>query len=356
MSSTTSQAPLTRPCLTAPDPGEVLRIAEGIFWIRMPLPFRLNHVNLWLFEDGDGWAMVDCGVNDATSRAIWDSLFSGFLAGRPIRRVIATHGHTDHVGAASLLRERNDATFEASLTEWMAARIRFADHHDDNTAALESFLSSHGCDASILEAFRAERTRVSTNLGHQPDALERLVDGQSIMLGGRRWTAMVAGGHADEQICLYCEADGILLAGDQILPRISPLVAVFPAIPNGDPLSVYLASLASFAALPQATLVLPGHGEPFTGLHQRLHQLNSHHESRLDELQSYIGEPTPAFATMDKLFPRAKAGGQGRLALGETLAHLHRLLTLGRAERLVGADGTISFVARQSTSGLTLVE
>lgn len=335
------------PGMIPPAPGEVREVAEGIFWLRMPLPFRLDHVNIWIVDDGDGWAIVDCGIDDTPSRQIWDSLFAGFLAGRPIRRVIATHGHTDHVGAAALLREKNDATFEASLTEWMAARLRYIDHREHNTAAVEAFLRHHGCDEHVVESLQTERQRVSTHLGRQPDSLERLVGGQKIALGGREWRVISAGGHADEHISLFCEAEHILLAGDHILPRISPLIAVFPAVPKADPLSAYLQSLDTFADLPEETLILPGHGLPFASLHARLDELRLHHDTRLAELYAMLAKPLTAFEAMRKLFPRAAQNDQSRLALGETLAHLHRLLTEGRAHRIEGPDGGITFVAAE---------
>lgn len=331
-----------------PENGSLTKVADGIFWLRLPLPFRLNHVNVWVLEDGDGWAIIDCGVDDQPSREIWDSVLAGPLGGRPLRRVIATHGHTDHVGGVARLLGRNDASFESSLAEWMAARLRFVDHRDENSAALMRYLTIHGCSDSILESFRGERERVGTHLGAQPETLVRLRHGTPIFLAGRQWSVLTFGGHADEHVCLFDATNRVLIAGDQVLPHISPLVAVFPAMPDSNPLSEYLESLAGLMDLPDDTLVLPGHGVPFRGLHARLRSLQAHHASRLQELVSYLAAPLTAFDAMQLLFPRASQNGQGRLALGETLAHLNRLLATNTISRLTAPDGRTTFVAMPS--------
>jgi glyoxylase-like metal-dependent hydrolase (beta-lactamase superfamily II) len=277
-------------------------------------------------------------------------MLSGFLAGRPIRRVIATHGHTDHVGAAGFLCTRDDAGFETTLTEWMAARLRYMDHREDNSGALRGFLFKHGAGAELLEAYHLERCRVVRYLGQQPDAIVRLIHGQQFRLGGRSWKVIVGAGHADEHASFYCEAENILVAGDQILPRISPLVAVSPSVPEADPLSQYLTSLYEFRGLADETLVLPGHGEPFYGLHTRIAQLITHHSKRLDDLEAIICQPLTAFAATAALFPKAAKEGQGRLALGETLAHLHRLVTLDRAVFNADESGRTIFLKADAKS------
>jgi glyoxylase-like metal-dependent hydrolase (beta-lactamase superfamily II) len=332
------------PHLTHPPPGTIQKLVEGIFWARIPLPFRLNHVNVWILDEGSSWSIVDCGIDDQTRRELWNSVLSGFLAGRPVRRVIATHGHTDHVGAAGFLVELNDARFETTLTEWMAAKLRHAEHRNNAVSGLEAFLFKHGAPSEILEAYNQERLRVTRYLGRQPDAIVRLSHGQKFKLGGREWRVIVGGGHADEHASFYCDADNILIAGDQILPRITPLVAVSPSMSEADPLSEYLQSLSEMLALTEHALVLPGHGAPFFGLHARISQLITHHEERLKEAELQIAHPSTAFTTTMSLFPNALSEGQGRLALGETLAHLHRLVTLNRAFTEIDESGRIKFV------------
>ena len=342
---TVTERPIEFPHSPYPPPGELRQIAEGLFWARVPLPFRLNHVNVWVVDDGDGWAIIDSGVNDPPTLELWTAMLSGFLAGRPIRRIIATHGHTDHVGIAEFLRSRNDAQFEATLIEWMSAKLRYTDHQANNLSALQGYLRRHGGGSVAAEAFDQERHRVQRYLGPQPAAVLRLVGGQELKLGGRSWRIITGGGHADEHACFYCKADRILIAGDQILPRISPVINVAPGTPEADPLFDYFASLAELRKLPDDILVLPGHGEPFYGLRQRVTQLIAHHQSRLDELVEIIRKPLTAFAATELLFPKAFNAGQGRLALGETIAHLHRLVGLERATSMMNERGEINFVA-----------
>lgn len=331
-----------------PQPGELRQLADGFFWARIPLPFRLDHVNAWVVDEDDGWAIVDCGIDDSETRELWTAMLSGFLAGRPIRRVIATHGHTDHVGIAKFLRDRNDAQFEATLTEWLTAKLRHTDHQNDDLTVARNFLVKHGGAHDAADIFDQERQRVQRYLGPQPDSIVRLAHGQELKLGGRKWRIITGGGHADEHACFYCESDKILIAGDQILPRISPVITVTPAMPDADPLFDYFSSLSELSTLPDDILVLPGHGEPFYGLRTRIKQLIAHHHSRLDDLAAFIREPLTAMTATELLFPRAIKAGQGRLAMGETIAHLHRLVALGRAVTSSSDSGQVTFIGHRT--------
>ncbi|MEI9804725.1 MAG: MBL fold metallo-hydrolase [Pseudolabrys sp.] len=343
---TVTERPLEFPHSPYPAPGELRELADGLFWARVPLPFQLNHVNVWIIDDGDGWAIVDSGVNDPPTLELWTAMLSGFLAGRPIRRVIATHGHTDHVGIAEFLRSRNDAQFEATAIEWMSARMRYTDHQANDISALKGYLRRHGGGSVAEDAFEQERKRVQRYLGPQPANVLRLAAGQELKLGGRSWRVITGGGHADEHASFYCKTDRLLIAGDQILPRISPSITVAPGMPEADPLLDYFVSLAELRRLPDDVLVLPGHGDPFYGLRSRIMQLVAHHHSRLDDLAGFIREPLNSFSATELLFPKAFTSGQGRLAFGETIAHLHRLVGLERAEASTDDKGEVTFVAR----------
>jgi glyoxylase-like metal-dependent hydrolase (beta-lactamase superfamily II) len=340
-----TEQPLHFPFSPHPTPGEVRRIADGIFWVRMPLPFRLSHINVWIIDDGDGWAIVDFGIDDAPTRELWSGIMSRFMAGRPLRRLIATHSHTDHVGVVKFLTTWNDPRFEITQTEWTAARNRYAAHQQNNIVELQRFLHRHGGAVETAVAFDRERQRVQSYLGPQPDIFIRLAAGQEIKLGGRTWRIITGGGHADEHACFYCETDRILIAGDQILPRISPVIAVAPAMPDADPLRDYFAALTELGGLPDDILVLPGHGDPFYGLRTRIGQLVAHHHVRLHNLEGFIRRPLSAVAATELLFPKAVEVGQGRLALGETIAHLHRLVGTERAVSDTDDDGCIKFTS-----------
>ena len=327
-----------------PSGAETFQIAPGILWARLPLPFRLNHVNVWLLRDADGWTMIDTGVDTPQCRELWEAVLAGPLADARINRLIATHGHTDHVGLAGWLVERTGGVpFVSTLGEWMSAQIRIWDAKSASPHGVEQFLANHGCDADTIASYRVERERTHAMLGPLPPALTRLRDGDTIRIGERDWQVIVGGGHAIEHASFWCAEDSILIAGDQVLSRISPMIGVFPSMPEADPLAEYLGSLPRFKALPADALVLPSHGLPFHGLHTRVDQLAHHHELRLDDLARLMDKPRNAMELAHGLFERAVKEGQGRLALAETLAHANHLVGRGRAVRMVEPDGRVLY-------------
>lgn len=327
------------------DPGELREIAPGLLWLRMPLPLRLNHVNIWLLEEPDGWTAIDTGVCNETTHLIWENVQSKLFHGKPLRRLLATHGHTDHCGVAEWMVKRFNVPFMITLTEWQSARIRVIDEARPISERTEHFAHVHDCDAFMVRSFAEHRALMAPMLDPQPRSIEEIREGDVLKLGGREWRVMVCGGHADEHVSLYCEADGILIAGDQILQRISPMIGVFPDRPRGNPLKDYLTSMPRFLDLPPDVLVLPGHGVPFHGLHVRVGELIAHHEERLAELFSHLDAPRTATSCTKFLFERAVAEGQARLALAETLAHLNYLIGEGRAARSLDQEGKLSFAA-----------
>ena len=329
-----------------PAPGDVREVAPGLLWLRMPMPLRLNHVNIWLLEEPDGWTAIDTGLRHETTYEIWERVASEYFHGKPLRRLLATHGHTDHCGVAGWMVERFDVPFMITLTEWQAARIRVIDEARPISERTQHFAKVHDCDEAMVESFIAHRALMAPMLDPQPRAIEQISEGDILKLGGREWRVMTCGGHADEHASLYCEADGILIAGDQVLQRISPMIGVFPDRPKGNPLQSYLASLPRFLGLPSDLLVLPGHGVPFHGLHLRVGELQRHHEERLAELLSHLGQPRSASSCTRFLFEKAVAEGQARLALAETLAHLNYLIEEGRVLRSFNSAGQLSFVAQ----------
>lgn len=332
-------AGLTYPFENHPKGAETFEVAPGILWARIPLPFRLNHVNVWLLRERDGWAVVDTGTANAEARKIWDTLLGTVLADAPIVRLIATHGHTDHIGLAGWLHELSGgAPYHITLVEWLSATVRIDESRSPIGPHALKFMTAHGCDEETVESFREERRRTNAQMVPMPTAIERLRDGQTVRFGDRDWTIMVCGGHAAEHASFWCEEDRILIAGDQILSKISPMVGVFPGEPLSDPLSDYLTSLEEFRKLPADTYVLPSHGLPFYGLHKRIDQLAAHHAVRLETLVGLMDRPTIAMELTSGLFAKAVKEGQGRNALAETLAHAHRLVTEGRARRIERKD------------------
>lgn len=323
---------------------ETIEVAPGILWARIPLPFRLNHVNVWLIREADGWTVIDTGTADPAARAVWDALLGGVLSGAPIVRMIATHGHTDHVGLAGWLSDRSgEPPYLITLTEWLAAQMRVEEARTPLGTHALRFLERHGCDPETVASFGDDRRRTLTYMEPLPQAIIRLRDGDEVRFGGRSWQVMVCGGHAAAHASFWCAEDKILIAGDQVLSKISPMIGVFPAEPEANPLAEYLASLDRFRDLAPDALVLPSHGLPFHGLRVRVEELAYHHELRLTALHGLMKAPSTTMHLAHGLFPKAVADGQGRHAFAETLAHAHYLLETRAAERRTAADGKIIF-------------
>ena len=327
-----------------PTGAATIEVAPGILWARVPLPFRLNHVNCWLVREVDGWTLIDTGTANPEARAVWDGLFGSVLSGAPIVRLIATHGHTDHVGLSGWLSDKSGgAPFHITLVEWLSATLRIDEAQSPIRPENLRFLNAHGCGEDTIAGFADERRRTHAQMVPLPAAISRLRDGQQLRFGGREWEVIVCGGHAAEHASFWCAEDRILIAGDQILSKISPMIGVFAAEPDADPLAEYLASLDRFRSLPANALVLPSHGLPFTGLQPRVEELAHHHAQRLDALALLMERPATAMQLARGLFPKPVADGQARHAFSETLAHANRLLYAGRAVRQIDGKGQLVF-------------
>ena len=340
-------AQLRFPCGDVPEPGTVKTVAPGIHWLRMPLPFQLNHINLWLVDDGDSWTIVDTGINSADSRALWEQIFAAHLDGKPVKRVIATHLHPDHVGLAGWLCERWNAELWMTFGEYMAAlaaRNDFTESEETRAAHLHR----NGVPADRISLFHRHKGGYAKGVVPLPASLRRLIHAHPITLAGHRWDVIVGRGHAPEHASLWCPELNVLIAGDQVLPKISTNVGVWPNEPQADALTWFLDGFSRFRRLPADALVLPSHGFPFVGLHTRLDQLVAHHDARLNDMAAAIAARGDSGATgwdmVPVLFPRHLDNNQVVFAFGETLAHLHCLETRARVKRVV-VDGVHRFVA-----------
>jgi glyoxylase-like metal-dependent hydrolase (beta-lactamase superfamily II) len=335
------------PVAHPPAPGAVVAIAPGVLWLRMPLPFALDHINLWLLDDGPCWTIVDCGYALPQTRALWRQILEERLAGRPVGRILVTHYHPDHIGLAGWLGERCAAPLWITEKEWLHARMMTGDGAADYAAAARRFARRAGLDAAASRIFGERHAGYKSGVPSVPPAYHRLADGMTLAIGGREWRVIVGEGHAPELACLYCAATGTLIAGDQILPRISPNISVAPHEPAGDPLARYLASLAKLRReLPPETLVLPSHHLPFRGVHGRIDELAAHHRERCAEVVAACARPQSAAELMPLLFRRPLDRHQTGFALGETLAHLHYLVGEGAIGREPGGDGIDRFLTR----------
>jgi glyoxylase-like metal-dependent hydrolase (beta-lactamase superfamily II) len=331
-----------------PAPGSVREVAPGMAWLRMPLPFALDHINLWLLRDEregrSGYTVIDCGVATDATRANWEQLLAGPMAGAPVLRVLATHCHPDHVGLSGWLCERFQAPFWLTAGEFGFARMMAAALPGvDGPSAIPHF-ERHGLtDPAMLEQMRSRRNYYPSLVPSVPDAYTRLQDDQLVAIGDVRWRVITGFGHSPEHASLYSEELNVLISGDMVLPRISTNVSVFAVEPEGNPLQQYLDSLDKFADLPEDVLVLPSHGKPFRGLHTRIDQLRGHHVARLAEVQEACRAPVSAMDIVPIMFRRPLDAHQLSFALGEALAHLHKLWNDGMLKRVTGADGVFRF-------------
>jgi glyoxylase-like metal-dependent hydrolase (beta-lactamase superfamily II) len=320
----------------APAPGELLPLADGVGWARLPIPGALRHINVWVLEDGDGVALVDTGLNIPDCRAGWDALFAGPLAGRRVTRLIVTHFHPDHLGLAGWLTARFDVPMWMTRGEWLFARMLAADVRDAPPREAVAYWRAAGwSEERIGEEARKGWGRFAAMMSPVPVSFVRFADGDTLSAGARDWRIVVGSGHSPEHACLWDEAGGLLVAGDQVLPRITSNVSLSLSEPEADPLGEWLASIDKLRALPDDLLVLPSHGEPFTGLHARLDALAHGHRDRLEALHRRLAEPARAVDCFGTLFARRIEENMLGLATGEAMAHLRRLEVEGRAVREV---------------------
>ncbi|MCW5772846.1 MAG: MBL fold metallo-hydrolase, partial [Rhodospirillaceae bacterium] len=286
-----------------PDPGGALEVAPGVHWLRMPLPYRLDHINLWLIEDGDAWVLVDTGISSNKTKGLWHSVFAakkiGAAHGRPASKLICTHFHPDHMGLAGWLVEELGTRLWTSRSEWLFGRSVWLDAAGDGQREIARHYGRHGLDPALVEDIGGRGNPYRMVVGEPPRSFHGLRHGDTLAIGGRQWQVIVGLGHAPEQVCLFCPENKVLISGDQVLPKITPNVGVWANEPEADPLTDYLTSLGRFRPLPEDALVLPSHGLPFTGLQLRLDQLIGHHEERLEALAA--GLDRAGKTTMDLL-------------------------------------------------------
>lgn len=326
-----SQDELLYPFPNPPGPGETVEVAPGVLWTRIALPFQLNHVNIYFIDDGDGWAVLDTGIDNAPTRAAWEALVAGPLKGRRLTRLIVTHYHPDHIGLAGWLCARFDMPLLTTQTSYLGCLNISLSPGAIDAQPYRDFYLRHGLDA--------ETTRLVTTKGHGylrmvsqlPMTFERIVAGDVLRIGGREFQVMTGDGHAPEQAMLYCADEKFLLAADQVLAKISPNVSVWEVDPDGDPLGLYIRSLRAFQLnLPEDTLVLPGHQAPFHGLHRRAGQLIDHHEQRCAAIvDACRTTPQAAAAFVPVIFHRPLDAHQLSFAFTEVLAHVNYMLREG---------------------------
>lgn len=339
---------ITYPASEPPAAGHVIEIAPGILWARIPLPFRLNHVNVYLIDDGDGWAILDTGIGNAATRAAWDALAAGPLAGRRFTRLIVTHFHPDHIGLAGWLCERYGIALQTSQTSYLACLNISLSPGALDAKAYRDFYLRHGLDEATTQRVATQGHSYLKMVSGLPPTFVRLVAGDTLQIGGRSFEVLTGNGHAPEQVMLYCAADNVFLAADQVLAKITPNISVWAVDPEGDPLGLYIRSLGELRRrIPADALVLPGHQLPFHGLHPRGDELIAHHRMRCDTIaQACRSKPRSAADLVPLLFPRELDPHQMSFAFSEVQAHVNYMLRRGELAWVDAAGGIEAVIAR----------
>jgi glyoxylase-like metal-dependent hydrolase (beta-lactamase superfamily II) len=329
------------PHAAPPVPGQATTVAPGILWLRLPLPMRLDHVNCYALRDDDGWTIVDTGFDTPEARGIWGELLTGPLAGAPVRRVLVTHHHPDHIGLAGWFMAEHGAELWTTRTAWLFARMLTLDLQERVAPETIAFWRSGGMGDALITARVAERPfNYADRVVPLPLGFHRIAEGDVLRLGGRSWDVRIGAGHAPEHATLWSRNCNIVIGGDQLLPGISPNLGVYATEPDADPVAEWLEACTRLATHARADhLVLPGHKLPFTGLPTRLRQKIDNHHGALVRLRAYLDLPRTAIECFMPLFGREIEGSQLTLALGEAVGHLNHLRALGQAERRARADG-----------------
>lgn len=325
-----------------PEFGESMEIADGILWIRMPLPMKLDHVNCYAIDEGDSWTILDTGFSTGKVRDMWDALIGGVLKGKPIGRIIGSHHHPDHIGLAGWLMAKDGGTLWTSRTAWLMGRMMSLDRQDQMPPESVAFYRSGGMKAEYLEERAAQKqTWFSDVMWPMPLGYKRMIEGDVITLGGRDWDVHMGNGHAPEHVTLWCRDEPLVLSGDQIIPGISPNLGLYPTEPEADPVADWLEACErlSVYATPEQ-LTMPGHKRPFYGVPHRLKMLIENHHSALDRLKDHLAQtPSRASEVFMPLYKREIGKGEYGLALVEAMSHLNHLNSLGLVNREMDADG-----------------
>lgn len=325
------------PFATPPAGGQMRQVAPGIHWLRMPLPFALNHINLWLLEDDSGWTIVDTGFALDTVKECWRQVLAQLAAtahGGRVSRILVTHFHPDHVGLAAWLQERTGAPVAMTLGEYLTAHAVWHEVGGHGNQAMLRQFRAHGLDEERCAALERRSGSYNRGVPSLPTQYQRLSAGDEWTIGGQRWQVRIGFGHSPEHAALYSPDLAVLISGDMLLPKISTNVSVFAVTPSADSLGDYLASIDRYRDLPSATLVLPSHGLPFRGIVDRVEALHAHHQERLEVLEAHCTQPCTAAELLMTLFPRDLDTHQTMFAMGEAIAHLNRLERAGRLRRV----------------------
>lgn len=346
-------APLRFPWAEAPGIGQAIEIAEGVLWMRVPLPIIPDHINIFAFDDGDGWTVIDTGFDTGDGRVAWQALLSGPLKGKPVNRLLCTHHHPDHIGLAGWFQTELGATLMMSRTAWYFARMRVLDVQDTATPEDIAFWRAAGMPPEMLAERMAGRPmNYSDTVAPMPMGFFRLREGDTLRMGGRNWTVRLVHGHAPSQITLWSADDNLVLGADHLLPGASASLSVYSTEPEADPVAEFLSSCERTRAFVRDDqLILPGHGLPFEGGAQRLERMIRNRKARLTRLLGHLDTPQTVCSSFSPLFKRRMTGPLYGHALVETVGHLNHLHQSGQVVRWRREDGAWLWQRREARDG-----
>lgn len=330
---------LTFPFQQAPEPGALTKITSGVYWLRMPLPLALDHINLYLLEDHDGWWIIDTGIKSKDTQKHWQTIFDTQLRGKPIKAVLATHMHPDHIGQAGWLCDRWRVPFYMSLGEYFSALSFTKTTAKDLSWQAEDYFRSTGLDDDFFVKLKAKFSGFQSLVEPLPTSYRRLEEGQQLTINGRQWRVIIGSGHSPEHVCLYCQSLDVLLSGDQLIANISSNVSVMAVEPEANPLDRWLQSLTTLKQFADSTLILPAHKLPFRGAQARVAQLQQHHATHLQALINACVDKKTAVQLLPVLFKRKLDSNVLTMALGECVAHLRYLCAQQRLQRFSDDNG-----------------
>jgi glyoxylase-like metal-dependent hydrolase (beta-lactamase superfamily II) len=341
------------PSETPPGEGEAIEVGTGALWMRLPLPMKLDHVNVFAFEDDDGWTIIDTGFDSRRTRKIWETLLAGPLGGKPVARVVVTHHHPDHVGLAGWFQRDHGAQLITTRTAWLFARMLLLDEQMVPVDETLAYWRSAGMDEDVFEARKAERPFNYVDIvADMPLGFSRVKEGDVIRFGGRDWDVRIGNGHAPEHATFWSRDCDLVLGGDQLLATISPNLGVYATEPEADPVGDWLESCERLAPFARAShLVLPGHKLPYRGLPTRMRQLVDNHHTALALLLDHLAEPQTAVECFPVLYRRRISEGEYGLAMVEAVGHLNHLLRTGEITRTRRDDGAWLWKRKETSHG-----